>query len=46
MFIHLKSAILALTVMGKDGPDGRYLSVAEVEELLVQRRLPERMRCG
>jgi hypothetical protein len=33
-----------LKVMGKDGPDGRYLSLAEVEELIVQRRLPERMR--
>ncbi len=33
-----------LQVMGKDGPDGRYLSVAEVEALIVQRRLPERMR--
>jgi len=33
-----------LRVMGKKGTGGRYLSVADVEELVVQRRLPERMR--
>ncbi len=33
-----------LKVMGKDGPDGRYLSLAEVQELFGERRLPERMR--
>jgi hypothetical protein len=33
-----------LEVMGKDGPDGRYLSVDEVVELVAERRLPERMR--
>lgn len=32
-----------LKVMGKDSPSGRYLSVAEVEELFVRRRLPERI---
>jgi hypothetical protein len=32
-----------LKVMGKDGPDGRYLSVAEVRSLFVDRRLPRRM---
>jgi hypothetical protein len=33
-----------LRVMGKQGTGGRYLSLADVEELVVQRRLPERMR--
>jgi hypothetical protein len=33
-----------LKVMGKDGPGGRYLSLADVERLFVERRLPERMR--
>lgn len=32
-----------LKVMGKDGPDGRYLSLGEVEALFRQRRLPQRM---
>lgn len=32
-----------LRVMGKKGTGGRYLSLADVEELAVQRRLPERM---
>ena len=32
-----------LKVMGKDGRGGRYLSVAEVRDLFVERRLPERM---
>ena len=32
-----------LKVMGKDGPDGRYLSVADVRSLFVDRRLPRRM---
>jgi hypothetical protein len=32
-----------LKVMGRDGPDGRYLSIREVEELFAQRRLPQRM---
>jgi hypothetical protein len=33
-----------LKVMGKQGRDERYLSVAEVRELFEQQRLPERMR--
>ncbi len=33
-----------LKVMGKDSPDGRYLSVAEVQTLFVERQLPERLR--
>lgn len=33
-----------LKVMGRDGPDGRYLSLEEVELLFTQRRLPLRMR--
>jgi hypothetical protein len=33
-----------LRVMGKKGTGDRYLSLADVEELVVQRRLPERMR--
>jgi len=32
-----------LKVMGKDGMGGRYLSLAEVRALFVQRRLPARM---
>lgn len=32
-----------LKVIGKDGQDGRYLSFDEVEALVVQRRLPDRM---
>jgi hypothetical protein len=32
-----------LEVMGKEGRDGRYLSVADVRELFVARRLPKRM---
>ena len=32
-----------LKVMGKEGPDGRYLSLGEVEILFTQRRLPLRM---
>jgi hypothetical protein len=34
---------ILLQAMGKQGPAGRYLSVAEVRELFVHRRLPERM---
>lgn len=34
---------ILLKVMGKDGSGGRYLSVAEVRDLFVERRLPERM---
>ena len=33
-----------LKVMGKDGPDGRYLGLKDVEELFAKRRLPPRMR--
>lgn len=33
-----------LRVMGKKGTGGRYLSLADVETLVVERRLPERMR--
>ncbi len=32
-----------LKVMGKDGRSGRYLSVAEVRDLFIERRLPQRM---
>ncbi len=32
-----------LKVMGKDGPDGRYLSLADVEALFTKRQLPLRM---
>lgn len=32
-----------LKVMGKDGPDGRYLSLADVELLFTKRQLPTRM---
>lgn len=34
---------ILLKVMGKDGRAGRYLSVAEVRDLFIERRLPERM---
>jgi hypothetical protein len=34
---------ILLKVMGKDGQDGRYLSVAEVRQLFLKRKLPERM---
>lgn len=34
---------ILLQVMGKRGKAGRYLSVAEVRNLFVERRLPERM---
>ena len=34
---------ILLKVMGKDGPNGRYLSVADVHALFVGRRLPQRM---
>ncbi|MGM9490642.1 hypothetical protein [Ideonella sp. YS5] len=34
---------ILLQVMGKPGQAGRYLSVAEVSDLFVKRRLPERM---
>lgn len=33
-----------LKVMGKDGPNGRYLSLKEVQTLFKERRLPARMR--
>jgi hypothetical protein len=33
-----------LKVMGKDGPGGRYLSLADVQRLFMEQRLPERMR--
>ena len=33
-----------LKVMGKDGPNGRYLSLKEVEVLFKKRQLPDRMR--
>ena len=33
-----------LKVLGKDGSNGRYLSLADVEVLFINRRLPERMR--
>ena len=32
-----------LKVIGKDGPDGRYLSLTDVEVLFTKRRLPLRM---
>jgi hypothetical protein len=32
-----------LEVMGKEGPDGRYLSLQEVKTLFTQRKLPSRM---
>lgn len=32
-----------LKVMGKDGPDGRYLGLREVEDLFTKRQLPLRM---
>ena len=32
-----------LKVMGRDGPDGRYLSLSEVQALFKQRKLPQRM---
>jgi hypothetical protein len=35
-----------LKVMGKDGPNGRYLSLKEVEVLFRQRRLPDRLSRG
>jgi hypothetical protein len=35
-----------LKVMGKDGADGRYLSLDEVQTLFTQRRLPARMEGG
>jgi hypothetical protein len=34
---------ILLQVMGKPGQAGRYLSLAEVRDLFVERRLPERM---
>lgn len=34
---------ILLRVMGKQGKGGRYLSVAEVRQLFVERKLPERM---
>jgi len=34
---------ILLKVMGKEGPGGRYLSVAKVRDLFIERRLPERM---
>ncbi|MGL4230496.1 MAG: hypothetical protein ACRDAM_18760 [Casimicrobium sp.] len=34
---------ILLKVMGKSGKDGRYLSVQEVRQLFVERKLPERM---
>ena len=33
-----------LKVMGKDGTGGRYLSLADIQRLFVERRLPERMK--
>ncbi len=35
---------ILLEVMGRDGPDGRFLSLQELQELFAQRRLPARMR--
>ncbi|GAC1651675.1 MAG: hypothetical protein NVS9B15_12010 [Acidobacteriaceae bacterium] len=32
-----------LEVMGKDGQDGRYLSLREIKSLFTKRRLPSRM---
>jgi hypothetical protein len=34
---------ILLKVMGREGKDGRYLSVAEVRQLFLKRKLPERM---
>jgi hypothetical protein len=34
---------ILLKVMGKDGKDGRYLSVADVRQFFIERKLPERM---
>jgi hypothetical protein len=34
---------ILLEVMGKQGKTGRYLSIVEVRDLFVERRLPERM---
>jgi hypothetical protein len=34
---------ILLKVMGKQGKTGRYLSLVEVRDLFVERRLPERM---
>lgn len=35
---------ILLKVMGKDGPGGRYLSLADLRTLVVERQLPQRMR--
>lgn len=35
---------VVLKVMGKDGPGGRYLSLADVQRLFVEQQLPERMK--
>jgi hypothetical protein len=35
-----------LEVMGKDGQDGRYLSVREIKSLFTERKLPSRMTKG
>lgn len=35
-----------LKVLGKDGPQGRYLSLRDVEQLFRARRLPPRMTSG
>ena len=32
-----------LKVMGKDGPDGRYLSLSDAQDLFNKRRLPDQM---
>jgi hypothetical protein len=32
-----------LKVMGKDGPNGRYLNLKDVETLFTRRQLPQRM---
>jgi hypothetical protein len=34
---------ILLKVMGKSGANGRYLSVEEVRQLALERKLPERM---
>lgn len=34
---------ILLRVMGRDGRDGRYLAIADVRRLFVERRLPQRM---
>jgi hypothetical protein len=34
---------ILLRVLGKQGKSGRYLSVADVRRLSVERQLPERM---